>query len=312
MGQNSTRAFVTVKSCCACLLFCLYSAAFCLGQSRTTPCAKCAEWNSPQKPVRIFGNTYYVGPHGLSSVLITSDSGHVLIDGALPQSARQITANIRSLGFRVEDVKVILNSHVHFDHAGGIAELQRRSGAKVEASEWSARVLSTGVMHKGDPQFAGGTPIPRVPHVQTIGDGEQIRVGDLIITAHLTPGHTPGGTSWTWRSCEGSVCRNVVYADSLAPVSSGTFLFSSSSDYPNALSDFEKSFTFLETVPCDVLITAHPQASSLWDRLESRQKGISPDRVVDSGACRELARQGREALRNRLAEERPKPAPLSK
>lgn len=304
MGQDSTRAFVIVKFLCLYVLLCFYSAGFCFGQSHTTPCARCAEWNRPQKPFRIFGNTYYVGTHGLSSILITSDRGHALMDGALAESADQIAANIQSLGFRVADVKVIVNSHVHYDHAGGIAELQRRSGAKVEASEWSAKVLSNGGIGKNDPQFAIGIPIAPVANVRTLRDGEQIRVGEIVITAHLTPGHTPGGTTWTWKSCEGGVCRNMVYADSLGPISSDGFRFSSSRDYPHALADFEKSFTFLETVPCDILITTHPEASSLWDRLTSREGGVTPDPMVNVSACRDLARQGRESLRNRLAEER--------
>ena|ERR1700733_8790609 len=101
-------------------------------QEVRSSCANCAVWNKPQQAFKIYGNTYYVGTHGLSSILITSDSGHVLIDGALPESAPPIVANIRSLGFRVEDVKLIVNSHAHFDHAGGIAELQRLSGAVLQ------------------------------------------------------------------------------------------------------------------------------------------------------------------------------------
>ncbi|HEY8539460.1 MAG TPA: metallo-beta-lactamase [Steroidobacteraceae bacterium] len=107
-------------------------------------CAQCEAWNKDQAPFRIFGNTYYVGTHGLSAVLVTSPDGHVLIDGALPQSAPLIAQHVEQLGFRLSDVKVILNSHVHFDHAGGIAELQRLSGAKVIASERAASVLRTG------------------------------------------------------------------------------------------------------------------------------------------------------------------------
>ena len=108
-----------------------------------------AEWNKPQAPLRVFGNTYYVGPRGLSSILITSEAGHVLIDGALPESAAMIASHVRQLGFRMEDVRVILNSHAHFDHAGGIAELQRLSDARVVATAWSARVFewSNGTLH---------------------------------------------------------------------------------------------------------------------------------------------------------------------
>src|SRR6478736_2585377 len=133
-------------------------------------CANCGALNKAQPPLRIFGNTYYVGTHGLSSVLITSPAGHVLIDGDLPESVGQIADNLRSLGFRAEDVKLIVNSHVHFDHAGGISELQRRSGARVVASQWSAEVLRKGGVGKGDPQYGTLTPIAAVKNVSVFRD----------------------------------------------------------------------------------------------------------------------------------------------
>jgi len=274
------------------------------GQTAAPRCSACAEWNKPQAPFLIFGNSYYVGPHGLSSVLATSKSGHVLIDGALPESAQQIVANIRSLGFRIEDVKLILNSHVHFDHAGGIAELQRLSGARVLASKWTAAVMTHGGVGRGDPQHGAVTGIAPVRNVHEFRDGDTFRVGDIEITAHLTPGHTPGGTSWTWKSCEDNVCRDLVYADSLTPVSARGFKFTKSREYPNALADFEKSFAFLDAAKCDILITTHPDMSGLWDRLDARRKGTEPDPMVDSGACRQLAQRGRQQLQQRLAEER--------
>jgi metallo-beta-lactamase class B len=226
-----------------------------------------------------------------------------LIDGALPESTAQIVANIRSLGFRIEDVKIILNSHVHFDHAGGIAELQRLSGARVIASKWSASVLRKGGVGRGDPQFGELAPIAPAKNVHELRDGEAFRVGAVMMTAHLTPGHTPGGTSWTWQSCEGSICRDMVFADSLTPVSAAGFRFTKSREYPEALADFERMFSFLEGVPCNVLITTHPEASGLWDRVEGRDRGATPDPIVDSGACRRLAEHGREQLRHRLADE---------
>jgi len=270
------------------------------GQNAKTSCANCAAWNKPQTPFRIFGNTYYVGTHALSSLLITSREGHVLIDGDLPQSVSQIRANIRALGFRIRDVKLIVNSHVHFDHAGGIAKLQRLSGARVVASPWSASVLRHGGVGRGDPQYGTIAPIASVSNVSTLHDGESFSIGGTTITAHLTPGHTPGGTSWTWKSCEGEVCHDMVYADSLNPISASGFRFTRNAEYPQALDDFEKSFTFLETTPCEILITAHPELSELWDRLAARERGVTPDPMVDSGACRDLAQQGREKLRERL------------
>ena len=184
----------------------------------TPNCSSCAEWNTPQASFRIFGNSYYVGPRGLGSILITSDAGHVLIDGGLMESARIIAANIRTLGFLVEDIKLIINSHVHFDHAGGIAELQRLSGAAVAASPASATVLERGKVGPDDPQSGALAEIAPVGRVRRIADGETLRLGSVAVTAHFTPGHTPGGTSWSWEACEERRCLRIVYADSQTPV----------------------------------------------------------------------------------------------
>lgn len=273
---------------------------------QTPPCPECPVWNAAQSPFRIYGNTWYVGPHGLTAILITSDAGHILIDGSLPESAAQIASHIRSIGFRVEDVKLILNTHVHFDHAGGIAELQRLSGARVVASEWSAAVLRKGGLAADDPQFGIIAPILPVTRVETLRDGEVLRVGPLEVTAHLTPGHTPGGTSWTWKSCEKDHCLAFVYADSLSPVSADGYRFS---DHPQLLQGFDRTYSLLRTTPCDILLTTHPDASAFWDRLEARQRNASQnppaaDPMVDTAACRQLADRASAQLAKRLAEER--------
>lgn len=287
-------------------VFLLALAALASGQSGTpaSSCADCPVWNERQEPFRIYGNAYYVGPHGLTSILLTSKAGHVLIDGALPESVPQVVANIRSLGFRVEDVKLIVNSHVHFDHGGGIAELRRLSGAQVAASPWSVEVLTKSGVGKGDPQFGSIPPVALVPRATTLRDGQTLRVGDIKLTAHFTPGHTPGGTSWTWRSCEGKRCLNLVYSDSMTPVSSDGFRFSDSREYPNAVRDFEKSFAFLRGTPCDILLTSHPDASGLWQRLENRRKGVRPDPLISPNACKELAERAAGQLRRRLESEK--------
>jgi len=255
----------------------------------------------PQEPFRIYGNTYYVGSHGLGAILITSPEGHVLIDGALPESVPQIVAHIRSLGFHVEDIKLIVNSHVHFDHAGGIAALQKLTGARVAASPWTADVMKKGIVPRDDPQFGIIVPIARVPRVMTIKDGETLKAGSIAVIAHFTPGHTPGGTSWTWRSCENDRCVNLVYADSLTPVSADGFLFSRSKLYPHAVADFERSYKVLDDLPCDILITPHPDFSNLWQRLEQRRS--NPNAMVDPGACHALANSFRAQLKARLATE---------
>jgi metallo-beta-lactamase class B len=272
------------------------------GRGDQPPCRSCPAWNAAQPPFQIFGNTYYVGVRGLSAILITSPQGHVLIDGALPGSAASIARSIRALGFRIEDVKLILNSHVHFDHAGGIAELQRLSGARVAASEASAKVLTHGGVGRDDPQFGTVRPIRAVGRVGTFADGETLHVGALAVTAHLTPGHTPGGTSWTWSSCDNGRCLNMVYADSLSAVSSDDFLFTRNQRYPDAIHDFERSFATLGALPCDILVSTHPEVSGLWDRLARREQGDA-NALVDATACGRYVAQAREGLAKRVAEE---------
>lgn len=263
-------------------------------------CPSCADWNAPHQPVRIFGNTWYVGTRGLGAILITSPQGHILIDAGLPASAPSIVENIRALEFLVEDVRLIVNSHAHYDHAGGIAELQRASGADVAASAWSARVLRMGTSGPDDPQFGILLPYAPTPTMRTIADGDTLRVGALAVTAHFTPGHTGGGTTWSWRSCEGSVCKDLVYADSQTPVSAEGFLFTRSKEYPGAIADFERGFSVLERLSCDILLTPHPSASRLWERLEAGT-------LVDSSACKRYAANARAALARRVATERQTP-----
>jgi metallo-beta-lactamase class B len=265
--------------------------------------ARPPEWTQEQAPFRVFGNTYYVGTRGLSAILITSDKGHMLIDGALPESAAVIADHVRTLGFRIEDVELIVNSHVHFDHAGGIAALQRLSGARVAASPSSAAVLKSGQSGPDDPQYGVVPPIERVANVRVIADGESLRVGSLTVQGHFTGGHTPGGTSWTWRACEGSECLNIVYADSMTAVSADAFRFSSSATYPRAVADFDKSITFLRKIPCDMLLTPHPDASGLWGRVAKREAG-DRNALVERGHCGRYANRAETGLRARLAREK--------
>jgi metallo-beta-lactamase class B len=272
------------------------------GRGDQAPCSSCPAWNVAQAPFRIYGNTYYVGVKGLSSILITSPEGHVLIDGALPESAAHIVESIRALGFRIDDVKLIANSHVHFDHAGGIAELQRLSGARVVASAASAPVLTHGGVGRADPQFGSLAPIRPVARVHTIVDGETLHVGSLAVTAHFTPGHTPGGTTWTWSSCEHARCLSMVYADSLSAISADHFLFTRSITYPHVLQDFERSFATMSALPCDILVSTHPEVSGLWERLAKREQGDATA-LVDPTACGRYVERAREGLAKRVAEE---------
>lgn len=265
-------------------------------------CPSCAAWNAPRPAFRIHGNTYYVGTEGLSAVLVTSDEGHVLIDGGLPESAHIIMANVEYLGFRIEDVKLILNSHAHFDHAGGISALQQASGARVAASPSSASVLERGASGPDDPQYGVALAFPAVRDVRAITDGETLKVGSLVLKAHFTPGHTPGGTSWSWRACEGERCLDFVYADSQTPVSADGFHFTESVTYPSAIQDFERGFAVLESLACDVLVTSHPTASGFWKRAEMQERE-GESAFVDREACKRYAAAARQAFARRIESE---------
>jgi metallo-beta-lactamase class B len=271
------------------------------GETTSTTCASCAQWNEPQEPFRVYGNTYYVGTHALSAVLVASDQGLILIDGDLPGSAPQITDHIRTLGFDPKNIKLILNSHAHFDHAGGIAQLQRVSGARVAASPWSANALRQGVTAQDDPQHdLGPTPIGAVDQVDVLHDGQTVHVGKSALTAHFTAGHTPGGTSWSWISCEGRRCLHIVYADSLTAVSADHYRFRA---HPELLQGFYKSFATLEALPCDILLSAHPGFSGTLDKLKARDSGAQPNAFVDPQSCRKYVAAARAGLKKRIAQE---------
>lgn len=282
------------------LLRCADAATASIEPDPPKACSSCDSWNEPQEPFRVFGNTYYVGTAGLTSILIASRDGLILIDGALPQSAPLVAENIRKLGFRMEDVRLIANSHTHFDHAGGLAALQRASGAVVVASPASALALKQGGPTRDDPQYAFGrekNAFPRVPQVREVADNETLRVGELAITAQFTPGHTPGGTSWTWRSCEEDRCLDIVYADSLSSVSAPGFRFT-------GMEAFSGSITRIEGLACDVLLSPHPDLFEMNAKFRRRNQQPDVNSFIDSQACKAYATNARRRLERRIAEER--------
>jgi metallo-beta-lactamase class B len=268
-------------------------------------CGDCDQWNKPRDPFKLFGNSYYVGTDGLSAILIVGDAGHVLLDGGLEQSAAVVDANIRKLGFKTEDIKLIVNSHGHYDHAGGIAALQRASGATVAASPSGADALQRGENTTDDPQYGFGKAdngFPPVKNVKVIKDSEVLRIGNIAITAVFTPGHTPGSTTWTWRSCEGASCLNMVYADSISAAAAPGFKFTAK---PEVVNLFRRSITRLSELPCDIVVSTHPSATNLDGKLKKRAelKGAGPDPFVDHG-CKALATTAMKGLEARIAEEK--------
>jgi metallo-beta-lactamase class B len=257
-------------------------------------CQGSEDWTKPAPPVRIHANTYLVGTCGISSILIVGDDGDILIDGGPEGAADLIAANIRRLGFDVRDVRIILTSHEHFDHVGGIAKLQRLSGATVMTSAPAARVLALGSPAADDPQAGVLKPFPPVPVGRVIHDGEEVRLSNLMLTAMTTPGHTSGALSWRWVSCDGGVCRTIVYADSLTPVSSDKYRFS---DHPAVVSAFRVSIAKIAASPCEILLTPHPSASAMPDRLALGRP------LLDSDACKAYAAARSKDLDERLAKE---------
>ena len=260
-----------------------------------------ASWSQPQQPFRIYGNSWYVGTQGLSAILVTSPQGHVLIDGTLEGNATQIEANIRALGFRLRDIKLILNSHAHSDHAGAIAQLARDSGASVAASVAGAKELRSGGDDPDDPQYGMAARYPAVGQVTVVADGSTERVGPIAIVAHYTPGHTPGSTSWTWRSCEKEHCLTLAYVDSLTALGHDGFRYS---DDAARVATFRQSFATVAALPCDILITPHPDASGFMQKIAARDRGHSPAALIDSGDCRAYAAAARPRFEARLATER--------
>lgn len=273
-----------------------------LAAAASIDCEQCESWNRDQAPFRIFGDTYFVGVRGLSSVLVTSPDGHILIDGALPQSAPLIARHVEQLGFKMSDVKIILNSHVHYDHAGGIAELQKLSGAKVIASDIAAKVLRAGKVDSSDPQFGVLQSFPGAKNVEALGARDSVEVGKLQLHVIHTPGHTPGGTSWTWTSCEAQRCLNVVYGDSLNAISDDTFKYSGDKRYPNAGNDMAASIAAISATPCDILIAAHPDFTGLLTLIDEQGNG-DRTQLIDSSACKRYAAASKERFEKRLESE---------
>lgn len=265
------------------------------GPAFAAECKDWDEWDKPAPPVRIHGNSYLVGTCGIAAILITGTDGHILIDSGTEAGAELIAQNIRRLGFRLTDVKFLLHSHEHIDHVGGMARLQQLTGAQLVASAAAAAVFRTGAASSGDPQ-AGLHPPFRIASVdRVIADGETVRLGNLMLTAIATPGHTAGALSWHWGSCDGGNCQRLVYADSLTPVSRDDYRFS---DHPEVVAAFRASIARVAEVDCDILLTPHPSASDLRTRM------MGDAALIDPKGCRDYAASLMQKLEERLAKEK--------
>lgn len=260
-----------------------------------------ARWLTPQTPVRLFGESYYVGFKGLSVVLVRTRAGLILFDGGVPQSVRAIQANIRALGFDPKQIKYIFSTEPHWDHAGGIAALARDSGATVIAGAAAVTELRNGKVGRDDPQASIHEPMPAIARVNGVRDGETIRLGETVVTAHATPGHTAGSTSWSWRSCEKKRCATLVFAASINPVSSDDYRFTG---HPERVAMLRRGAAKLASLRCDIAIPSHPDTNDTLKHLAALERSRMPNPLLDKTACRSLAATYARRLDARLAKEK--------
>ena len=253
-------------------------------------------WDKPGPPFRIYGETYYVGTCGISALLVVGPEGHTLIDSGTHDGALIVYANIRALGFEPRDVKTILMSHEHFDHVGGMSRLQTATGATIVASAPAAAVLVSGRPGADDPQAASGHPPfpPVTGRIEVLTPERRAELRRDGFIALTTPGHTPGALSWTWPACERGICKQIVYADSLNPISADGYRFS---DHPDLVTAFRDGIDKVADSHCDIVLAPHPGGVNLRRRL----LGEAP--LIDLGGCKAYAATASERLDSRLATE---------
>jgi metallo-beta-lactamase class B len=262
----------------------------------TTFAADPANWSKPIRPYRVVGNIYYVGSEGLSAWLISSSEGHVLLDsGASPAGAKLIEANIQALGFKRSDVKVLINTHAHYDHAGGLAQLKADTGAKVWASRADEPALEKG-QHFGD-NANGLTPFAAVKVDKAFGDGQKLKLGETTLVAHLTPGHTIGCTTWTTQVVDRGRPLNVTFPCSASVA--GNVLVDNKT-YRTIVADYRATFATLKALPTDVMLPAHEEQGHLLDK---RRKMLAGDvnAFIDPTELARYAATSEEAFDKELA-----------
>jgi metallo-beta-lactamase class B len=241
-------------------------------------------WNKPTEPFHVIDNVWYVGTEGLSAFLFTTPEGHILLDGATPEGAAMIEANIVKLGFKLSDVKILLNSHAHFDHSGGLAKLKQDTGATLAAMEGDVSALEGGFYLGSEDSKTMGAPPVKVDRV--LKDGDTVKVGDFTLTAHLTPGHSRGCTSWGATLGEGGkwyealvFCSATVAANRITPPL----------QYEGIVEDYRKTFVKTKEMKVDIPLAPHPEFFQLLQKsakAKADPKGTNP--FIDPGAFQAL------------------------
>ncbi len=258
-----------------------------------------AAMNRPLAPFKIIGNLYYVGASDIASYLIVTPQGLILLDGGFAETAPQIEANIRTLGFRPEDIKILLNSHAHFDHAGGLAALKRLSHASFEASAEDAALIARG--GKDDFFFGDRHPYEPVQADRLLKDGDQVELGGATMTAHVTAGHTKGCTSWSMQVADSGRLYSVVFVCSLSVLPG--YQLTNNTRYPDIAKDYAHSFATLKSLPCDVFLGAHGQFFGLQDKVARLKRHEPGNPFVDPDGYRRYLGQAEAAFTHALMQQ---------
>ena len=253
--------------------------------------------NQPVEPFRIAGNLFYVGASDVTSYLITTPQGHILIDGGFAETAPMIERHIEQLGYHLRDVRILLNTHAHLDHAGGLAELKRATGATLLASAGDAPLLQRG--GHDDPQFGERLTFPPVMVDRIIGDGERVSLGGFSLIPRITPGHTPGCTTWTM-----TVRERLRHYDTVVIVGSPTvpaeYTLVNNRKYPDIVSDYRRTFAILQSLPCQIFLGSHGSYFGLRRKLARLRKGSRTNPFVDPDGYRRFVALSRTAFEEKL------------
>ena len=255
-------------------------------------------WNQPVTPFKIVGDVYYVGASDITSYLIVTPKGLILLDSGFAETVPQVTANITALGFKLSDVKVLLNSHAHYDHAGGLAELKRLTHATLAASAADAALMARG--GQGDPQFHDRFHYEPVQADRILNDLYTVELGGVVMTAHVTPGHTKGCTTWTMRVMDGDKPYDVVF---LCGVTTPGYQLVGNASYPDIVADYTRSFATLRSLPCDVFLGAHGFYYGLQGKIARMQKHAPGNPFVDPKGYRDYLAQAEQDFKQKLADQ---------
>lgn len=259
-------------------------------------CGERDGWSDPAPPAHVYGRTWYVGTCGITALLIETNDGLVLIDTGPADAAPHVLANVRALGFDPRRIKWVLMTHEHFDHVGGMAHVLKETGARLVTGTGAAAVMRSGQPARDDPQasWLAKEPMEPVPVSRVLGHRGKLRVGDTVFTLYANPTHSPGSTSWSWRSCEEGKCLTIAYADSNSTISTDDYHFN---DHPERVEAAREGLRVIEALPCDLMLTPHPGQSALLERLS----GAEP--LTEPRACIAYSASGSMRLANRLAKE---------